>query len=920
MKRTLIVDDNAANLYLLHALLQGHGHTVAEAGNGAEALEAARRSPPDLIISDLLMPVMDGYTLLREWKADPALNGIPFVVYTATYTEPKDEKLALDLGADAFIVKPAEPEVFMHRIEAVLEQAERGTRAICYPTTGEASTLKLYSEVLVNKLEKKTEELERRLAELQASEARIGRLNRLYAALSETNQAIVHQTDADALFASVCRTAVARGGFALAWVGTVDTDTGAITPRTWEGPGCEWFERIGPLDAKSTPRTPVQLAIAEERMVLSNDLLADPAFKAIHPALEQCGLRAGAACPLQVDGRIVAVLSLLSCERGHFDDSMQELVSEMAADVSYALSNFERERARSESERKLRESEQACRLAYQAIEASANGIMITDLTQEDGPIIYLNAAFTRITGYPAEEALGRNPRFLMGSDRAQIGLAEIRASILECREGQALLRNYRKDGSLFWNDLTIAPVQAEGEPVRHFVGVINDVTERRRYEEELERSSTRDALTGLANRSLLHDRIERAISFARRQDSSVAILLLDADQFKRINTSLGHQAGDAVLQAIAERLNECIRERDALARIGGDEFVALLTGCGKIEEVTLVAGRMLEALARPLTVGGREITLGASIGISIFPQDGGDAETLLRNADAAMHGAKAGGRNALRFYTADMNAEALRKLEIESRLRLAIERDQLMLHFQPIVDLRTGTTPWVEALLRWQDEDGHQISPAEFIPLAEQAGLMSSLGAWVLERVCSQIRAWNASPHAHVKDLGVAVNLSARQLHDPGLVGQIRNALRDSNVAPRRLTFEITESAVMDNAEEAATILADLKGLGVALAVDDFGTGYSSLAYLHRFPIDELKIDRSFIVGAIEHPDSTAIINGIVGLARNLGLRTVAEGVETEAQRQIVSRAGCDAMQGYLFSRPVPPDQLADAIGHRCAL
>lgn len=903
MSRILIVDDRFENLYLLRVLLQGNGYVVDEARHGAEALEKARSTPPSLVISDLLMPVMDGYTLLRECKADPLLASIPFVVYTATYTQAKDEQLALDMGASAFIIKPAEPEPFMSRIREVLQSATVSRANVRPPAIDKTDSLKIYNEVLITKLEKRTAQLEVHVDELQRAKQRIMRLNRLYAALSDTNQAIVHTTERNSLFQALCRIAIERGGLALACVCLLDATNGVITPVARHGPEPLWLSRLAPLRTARPWREPSEIALGSGKPYICNDLAGDPALDEIHADVRGHGYRSAAAFPITAHGgRPIGCVVLFASERDFFDAELTQLMEEMTSDVSFALENFEKEAKRRLAEEQLRASEEANRLLSRAVEASANGIMITHLLQADNPIIYVIPAFERITGYSGAEVAGRNPRFLLGTELHQIGIGEISAAVRDRREGQAVIRNYRKNGETFWNELTVGPVRDDEGRVTHFVGVINDITERKEYEEQLERQNNQDALTGLASRSLLADRVGQAIAYAARHRRYVAMLFIDLDHFKRINDSLGHQVGDAVLKEVAARMTACLRARDTLARLGGDEFVAVLTDLSSAGDIPLTAGKVLRAIEHPIVTNCREIDIAASIGVSVYPDDGEDYNTLLRNADVAMYRAKEAGRNTFRFYTADMNARALRKLEMEARLRRALARNEFVLHYQPLLDLRSNKVCDSEALLRWCSEDG-MIPPAEFIPLAEETGLIVPIGEWVLGNACMQAQRWRRAGF----DMRVAVNISARQFRDRHFAELVRHQLSESGLPSKQLKLEITESAVMEDAEGAQAILDELRAFGVGICIDDFGTGYSSLAYLRRFPIGQLKIDRSFINEVAQHPDSAAIVHAIIGLARSLRVQTVAEGVESEQQRDFLRDAGCDLLQGYLFSKPLPP-------------
>lgn len=470
----------------------------------------------------------------------------------------------------------------------------------------------------------------------------------------------------------------------------------------------------------------------------------------------------------------------------------------------------------------------------------------------------------------------------------------------------------RKDGSLYPVEARLQLSHTETPPV--FVAIVQDITARKHTEERLMYLANYDTLTDLPNRSLLALRLNRAIDEAIKNERLVAVLFIDLDRFKVINDTLGHDSGDELLKVVAKRLNEAVRPGDTVARYGGDEFVTVLANVAHIDDVTKVVQKILGRLSPAITIGGRELFVTPSIGITLCPFDDRTGEELLRNADTAMFHAKAQGGNTFRFYTAELNARAERRLTIETSLRHAIERDQFLLHYQPQVDVVSGEIVGAEALIRWQHPDWGLVSPGEFISLAEETGLILPIGEWVLVQACSQVHAWHKAGHTSLR---MAVNLSGRQLAQKGLVTLVDNILRRTGLAHGALELEITESLLMQDLEQTAVTLEALAAIGVTVSMDDFGTGYSSLSYLKRLPIDVLKIDQSFVRDITTDADDASIVQAIIAMAHSLGIKVIAEGVETAEQLAFLRQHACDGMQGYYISRPVAPEKFVELLGQK---
>jgi diguanylate cyclase (GGDEF)-like protein/PAS domain S-box-containing protein len=703
-----------------------------------------------------------------------------------------------------------------------------------------------------------------------------GRLRRLLALLAECHDAVAAATDETDLADRFCRALSGPGGYSLVCAALQNEQQQRLVAI--RGMEEVWGDVTLPSEWAELDRFP--------------PLAAFPGTLSL---------------PLESRGRALGRLRIYAANQAYFSTEEHELLQDVATLLALGLAVL---RVGGEAEAAARrEAGEALRLRDRALESSCNGIMITSATQLDHPITYVNPAFERITGYSAAEVAGRNGRFLVRDDLQQKGLNEIRSALRDRREGHAVLRNYRKDGSLFWNELHLAPVLDEsGQVTTHFVSVINDVSERIRYQEQLEYQATHDVLTGLANRSLLADRIAQAINLARRDRRLVGVMLLDLDRFKVVNDGLGHAPADTLLKTVSERLKTAVRDTDTVARLGGDEFVIVVGDLLDAEDAAVVAGKIQRALAQPLLVEGKELFVTASIGISLFPRDGETGDILLRNADVAMYRVKEYGRNNYRFYLPEMSSMALDRLDMEGNLRRALETDEFQVYYQPKVSLRDGTIVGAEALLRWMHPRIGQINPSEFIPLAEESGLIIPLGEKVLEMVCQQISAWREEG---LPSLKVAINISARQFRQENLGETVRRLLTEYQVPGEMLDIELTESMVMHDTDHAALTLRELKDLGVTLSLDDFGTGYSSLSYLKRFPIDCLKIDRSFVRDINTNPDDAAIAHAVIAMAHSLSLNVVAEGVETEEQLRLLQSHGCDEFQGYYFSRAVPATDYA---------
>jgi diguanylate cyclase (GGDEF)-like protein/PAS domain S-box-containing protein len=552
-----------------------------------------------------------------------------------------------------------------------------------------------------------------------------------------------------------------------------------------------------------------------------------------------------------------------------------------------------------ESDLALNSSQRNLYLAEQVIESSLEGIMVTD---PRGRIVSVNPAFTRVTGYGAEEVIGQTPAVLSSGRQSPAFYARMWESLLAEGKWQGELWNRRKSGEVYPQLLHITSICDLAGRLTHYAALFTDISRLKETEARIRDLAYYDPLTGLPNRRLLEDRLLVELSHAVRMRGRLAVMFVDLDRFKRINDSLGHAVGDRVLVEVAHRIRACLREDDTVARMGGDEFIVILGSLAQPDDATATARRIVAVLRRPVVIDGRELVVTASVGISIYPDDSQEASTLIKNADIAMYRAKDEGRNSFQLYQPAMNARSLEHLALETALHGAMERNELLLHFQPLVRADDGALVAAEALLRWQHPELGLIAPADFIPLAEETGLIVPIGEWVLHQACTHHRAWREGGPAAMR---MMVNISVRQFRQEDFVAMVARVLADTDMPAALLTLELTESMLMEDVDASATRMQQLHELGVNLALDDFGTGYSSLAYLKGFPIDELKIDRLFVRGIDRSTRDAALVAAIILLGHSLGLRVVAEGVETQAHLDVLRRHGCDLAQGYHFHRPL---------------
>jgi diguanylate cyclase (GGDEF)-like protein len=778
-------------------------------------------------------------------------------------------------------------------------------------------------------------------------------LARMFAALSATNEAILRSNSEQDLYQGVCNAAVVSGKFLGTAIFLIEEESSWFRMAAGAGP---FVHLIAQFRFSSDATIPYGQGLGGEafrtaKPCVSNDVLRDPRTRPWKELATSAGLKASAVLPLLRDGQPTGVMYFFFADgSGHLDEENTRLMGLIAENVSFGMAMFEREEqkdrlarmfsALSATNEAIMRAKTRPELFQRVCEAAVLGGSFTsttialakpddeflDLVATAGPDrerassvkLSVDASRAEGSGLSGRAFRSRQPCIsndYLGDARTAHFYDTIRVSGSRSGAALPLLKGDEAVGVLlfFSTELdTFTPelvelLQRMAENVSFGLGNFDRAEEKTRAEEHIKYLAMHDGLTDLPNRAMFAGLLNASIKTARRYKKKLALLFIDLDRFKVINDTLGHADGDTLLLEMANRLRQTLRASDVVARLGGDEFVVILPELAEEQEVAVVARKVLSAIMKPVMLRGQECRVTASIGIALYPKNGDDEQTLIKNADMAMYLAKEEGKNDFRFFSNDMKTQSIERLMLETNLRNALERDEFVLHYQPKIDLRTRKITGVEALLRWNQPDLGMLPPTQFIPLAEETGLIVPIGQWVLKTACEQHMAWQREG---VSPICMAINLSPRQFQHEHLLRDIDETLAATGMPPKLLELEITESMVMQNVERAIDLLTQIKERGVRLAMDDFGTGYSSMALIKRFPIDTLKIDRSFIRDLPNDTDDKAIADAIIGLGKALRLTIVAEGVETTEQEAFLRDHACDEMQGYLFSRPVSAESI----------
>ncbi len=697
----------------------------------------------------------------------------------------------------------------------------------------------------------------------------------------------------DQLLSETCA-AITDAGYISAWVGLLDPNDNESFQSIAQSGFAEGTEEIVAsfMEKGAEPLKEVNTALKTGNPQRSYSTPESDRFKL---ADTNSGYNASLSIPLISSGQVVGVLVVCASEQESFSETEERILSGISQTVANVLDAMEMKAPATISGS----------VAELVFKNSTNGIMISD---NEGVIKRVNHAFFKLTGVSSREATGKYWEDVLWGHREEERIEAINVSLTDIDRWSGGLWIRRKDGEALKVNLDI---EKSGEDGGTLVSSITDVFSSKNAADEIRRQAHYDSLTGLAGKSLFMNQLKQGLARARRSSGVLAVLFLDLDNFKVVNESLSHEAGDELLKEVADRLTQCVREVDTVARLGGDEFMVILENLTNKYDVTVVARKIIKSLALPITVESEEVFITVSLGMTIYPDDGGDEKELTRNAELAMYSAKDMGKNNFQIYDGAMNEKAIKRLHLEKRLRRAVERGELVDYYQPKVDLLSNRVMGMEALVRWRQDDGTMASPVDFIPLAEETGLIVGMDEWMLSAVCEFIRELDdINLDTFEISLSVSVNLSAMLLEKKDLVATIENNVAEWGLKPSQVELEVTESSVIKHMELAVETLGRLREKGFNISMDDFGTGYSSLSYLTKLPINVLKIDRAFVIDLPASKNAQAVARAIVSMSHELGIKVIAEGVETLEQLEFLRGIGCNAIQGYYFSPPVPKDQM----------
>jgi diguanylate cyclase (GGDEF)-like protein/PAS domain S-box-containing protein len=722
-------------------------------------------------------------------------------------------------------------------------------------------------------------------------------LNRLYRVLTHTNQAITRIQDRDSLLQRVCNIAIEYGGFKMAWIGF--TKGSEIQANFIAGDENGYLQQMKMrTDDSEWAQGPVGMAVKTEKVTCVNNVKTDVNFSPWSSAAVARDYASLAAVPLKLNNQVIGVFTLYSSQEDVFDNDMLALLFSLSDDISAALFHFD------QAQQKVQADSTILKLSS-ALEQSADAVIIADTKLV---IEYVNPRFIDLSGYTEKEILGQHISILK-ADNHDNSPEILWKKLFSGISWRGEILNRKKNGEVFWSMQSISPIKNHQNKITHFVSTSVDNSKLHETQETIQKLALYDPLTKLANRRLLMDRLKQSINSAKRNNELVAVLLCDLDNFKTINDSLGHDNGDILLQHVSKVLQNNVRTEDTVARFGGDEFTLVITSIKKENSIAHIANKILAELETPILLCNNQIVTSISIGIAIYPQDGHEPKELLRNADLAMYHAKDHGKKRFQFYQHKMNEKAQIRMSLENKLRQAIEEQQFELFYQPQVNLLNGKIVGFEALIRWHDNEFGIIPPDQFIPLAEESGLIGTIGDWVIKQAFSD---WQSLHEQGFTGMRMAVNVAAYQFkHTQQLCKTIEYSINSHPNCPVNMfTVELTESTLIENIESTIATLNTLKGLGISLSIDDFGTGYSSLNYLKSFPIDQLKIDKTFVKDLLINHNVEAITTAIIVMTQKLGLKVIAEGIEEQKQCEFLVQNGCEFAQGFLYYRPMSINEL----------